>query len=312
MNIQRLRYLREIARRNLNLTAAAQALHTSQPGVSRQIIELEEELGIQIFVRKGRRLVDITEPGQRVLEITNRLLFELDNLSQVAAEHENEAIGTLIIGTTHTQARYKLPNILQQFRQDYPRVTIKIKQGTPEQIAHWLREGQADLGMASESLHGAQGLSSKAWYQWSHVVVTPSDHLLQQRFSTRPQDIKLEDIAAFPLLTYDTAFAGRTEINHAFAQKGLSPEVAISALDADVIKTYIRARMGVGLLAQMAYDPQTDSGLVAISCAHLFSPRTAYLAIANRRIQRSYVYALLDLAIGKAEVLDLRAQALAQ
>jgi LysR family transcriptional regulator, cys regulon transcriptional activator len=324
MNIQRLRYLREIARQNLNLTAAANVLHTSQPGVSRQILELEDELGLKIFVRKGRRLVAITEPGQRVLRITERLLAELENLDKVAQEHEDEATGNLVIATTHTQARYRLPDVLVRFRAQFPKVNIQLKQGTPDQIVGWLAEGQADVGTASEALQRSALLAAAPWYTWSHCVVVPTGHELARRYgvSSKPskpsvasvgqghtQLISLKEIAQYPLLTYDTAFAGRNAINHAFNEQGLSPQVAISALDADVIKTYVRGGLGVGLIAQMAFEPSQDPGLQAIDASHLFAPRVAYLAIAKQRIQRSFTYGLLDLCVDKGVVKQLKAQA---
>ena len=290
MNLQRLRYLREIARRGLNLTAAANALHTSQPGVSRQILELEQELGIEIFVRKGRRLVAITEPGQRVLDIAERILFDIDNLKQVAADYEQQDTGTLVIATTHTQARYKLPPIIRDFRARYPKVSIALRQGAPEQVAASVRNGDADLGMATESLADAEGLVTFPCYDWNHVAVALADHPV-----ARTERVTLEQLASFPLLTYDMAFAGRSAINRAFQSKSLKPNVAISALDSDVIKTYVRLGLGVGLIASVAYDPKADAGLVARDCGHLFGRRTTRIALAERKMPRGYVFALIEM-----------------
>ncbi len=303
MNLQRLIYLREIARRELNLTAAAQALHTSQPGVSRQILELEEELGIQIFVRKGRRLVAITEPGQRVLAIAERVLMDIGNLQQVAADYRTEDSGSLVIATTHTQARYKLPPVIRAFRERYPQVTITLRQGAPEQVAAQVRAGDADLGMASESLEHAEGVISVPCYQWTHVAVAPHDHPI-----ALAAELTLELLAQYPLLTYDMAFTGRDAINRAFQARGLQPTVAISALDSDVVKTYVKLGMGVGLLAGIAYEPHNDSSLVARECGHLFGTRTTRIALSERRLPRSYVFSLIQQLAPDLDIQALRAR----
>lgn len=303
MNIQKLRYLCEIARRDLNLTLAANALHTSQPGVSRQIIEMEEELGIEIFVRKGRRIVAMTEPGKRVLSIAERILFDLDNMKQVAADYEQADVGTLIIATTHTQARYKLPAVIRDFRLHYPNVNIVLRQGTPEQIASQVSKGQADLGIATEALADAEGLISLPSYEWSHVAVMPGAHAL-----AKVGELTLEQLAAYPLLTYDNAFAGRTAINQAFNKRNLTPNVAISALDSDVIKTYVRLGMGVGLIAGVAFDPLIDDTLVARDCGHLFGKRTTRIALARRSMPRNYVFALIERLAPGADLNALREQ----
>ena len=289
MNLQKLRYLREIVRRDLNLTSAANALHTSQPGVSRQIIEMEEELGIEIFVRKGRRIVALTEPGRRVLSIAERILFDLENMKQVAADYEQADSGTLVIATTHTQARYKLPGVIRDFRLHFPNVNIVLRQGTPEQIASQVANGLADIGIATEALAHAPGLVSLPAYEWSHVAVMPINHEL-----AKTGELSLKQLAAHPLLTYDTAFAGRNAINLAFANQRLTPNIAISALDSDVIKTYVRLGMGVGLIASVAYDPLIDDSLVSRDCGHLFGKRTTSFALAKRSMPRNYVFALIE------------------
>lgn len=305
MNLQKLRYLREIARRDLNLTAAALALHTSQPGVSRQIIEMEAELGVDIFVRKGRRIVELTEPGRRVLSIAERILFDLENMKQVAADYEQADTGTLVIATTHTQARYKLPSVIRDFRLHYPSVSIVLRQGTPEQIAGQVANGQADIGIATEALGDAQGLISLPSYEWSHVAVMPTNHEL-----AKLGELTLKQLVAFPLLTYDTAFAGRNAINQAFASHNLTPNVAISALDSDVIKTYVRLGMGVGLIASVAYDPLIDDSLVARDCGHLFGKRTTRIALAKRSMPRNFVFALIERLAPGTDLDRLRASLL--
>lgn len=301
MNLQKLRYLREIARRDLNLTLAAQALHTSQPGISRQIIELEEELGIEIFVRKGRRIVEMTEPGRRVLAIAERILFDLENMKQVAAEYEHADTGTLVIATTHTQARYKLPGVIRDFRMHYPNVAIVLRQGTPEQIVNDLVKGQADIGMATEALAEANDLISLPSYEWSHVAVMPAAHPL-----ARQGELTLEHLVAQPLLTYDTAFAGRNAIDRAFREAKLQPKVVISALDSDVIKTYVRLGLGVGLIASVAYDPLIDDTLVARECGHLFGRRTTRIALARRSMPRNYVFSLIERMAPGTDIEELR------
>lgn len=301
MNLQKLRYLREIARRDLNLTAAANALHTSQPGISRQIIEMEDELGIEIFVRKGRRIVDMTEPGRRVLNIAERILFDIDNMRQVAADYEQADQGTLTIATTHTQARYKLPAVIRDFRLHYPNVNIVLRQGTPEQIVDDLDHGRADVGIATEALANAEQLLALPSYDWSHVAVMPVGHAL-----ARSTELTLEQLAGQPLLTYDTAFAGRTAINEAFRQRGLTPNVAISALDSDVIKTYVRLGLGVGLIASVAYDPLIDDTLVSRDCGHLFGRRTTRVAVSRRSMPRNYVLSFIERAAPGADIAALR------
>lgn len=301
MNLQKLRYLREISRHNLNLTQAAQALHTSQPGVSRQIIEMEEELGVDLFVRKGRRLTELTEPGRRVLGIAERILVDLDNIKQVAADYEQEDSGQLIIATTHTQARYKLPTVIRDFRALFPKVSIVLRQGTPTQIAEQVRNGQADIGIATEALADSEGLISLPSYDWSHVAVMPAAHPMAK--IAHPT---LAQLVQYPLLTYDNAFAGRNAINQAFAKEALQPNIAISALDSDVIKTYVRLGLGVGLIASVAYDPLIDDGLVARDCGHLFGRRTTRIALAARNMPRNYVFALIERLAPSADMAALK------
>lgn len=303
MNLQKLRYLREIARRDLNLTAAANALHTSQPGISRQIIEMEEELGIEIFVRKGRRIVEMTEPGRRVLGIAERILFDIENMRQVAADYEKADRGTLTIATTHTQARYKLPSVIRDFRLHYPNVSIVLRQGTPEQIVADLVQGKADVGIATEALADSPNLLTVPSYDWSHVAVMPAGHAL-----ARNAEMTLEQLASHPLLTYDTAFAGRTAINEAFRQRSLTPNVAISALDSDVIKTYVRLGLGVGLIASVAYDPIIDDTLVARDCGHLFGRRTTRVALSKRSLPRNFVFSFVERAAPGSDIEAIRAE----
>ena len=299
MNLQRLRYLREIARRDLNLTAAAVALHTSQPGVSRQILELEEELGCQIFERRGRRLTSLTEPGRAALAIAERVLDDIEALRRVGREWTDSAAGTLTIATTHTQARYTLPAVVAKFRQDHPRVTVTLRQGDPEQVVRSVLEGKADLAIATEAVGQVEQLRATPFLEWSHVAVMPPEHPLATEFINQSGGtISVANLAKFPLLTYDAAFAGRNTIDLVFADAGLTPEMAISALDADVIKTYVRLGLGVGLIASVAFDPIADQPLMALDCRHLFGTKTSFVALPADRTPRRFVTRFVELLTG--------------
>ena len=299
MNLQRLRYLREIARRDLNLTAAAAALHTSQPGVSRQILELEEELGCQIFERRGRRLASLTEPGRAALAIAERVLDDVEALRRVGREWTDSAAGTLTIATTHTQARYTLPAVVAKFRQDHPRVAVTLRQGDPDQVVRSVIEGKADLAIATEAVSQVEQLRATPFLEWSHVAVMPPEHPLATEFIKQSGGtISVANLAQFPLLTYDAAFAGRNTIDLVFADAGLTPEMAISALDADVIKTYVRLGLGVGLIASVAFDPIADQPLIALDCRHLFGTKTSFVALPADRTPRRFVTRFVELLTG--------------
>lgn len=284
MNLQQLRYLREIVRRDLNLTQAAAALHTSQPGVSRQILELEDELGIEIFVRKGRRIVGLTEPGRAALRIAERMLHDLDGLKRVAADFSGDDSGTLRIATTHTQARYTLPETIAEFRRRFPRVSVMLQQSDPVVAVRRIINGEADLAVATEQIATNRELLALPYLEWTHVAVFPPGHPLEQA-----EHIDLEVLAGHPLLTYDAAFTGRTSIDRAFANAGIEPDIAVSALDADVIKTYVRLGMGVGLIAGLAFDPAADRPLLARDCGGLFGRRTSHVGLVRGRSVRRFV-----------------------
>jgi DNA-binding transcriptional LysR family regulator len=295
MNLQRLRYAREIARKNLNLTAAAAALHTSQPGVSRQVLELEAELGVQIFVRKGKRIVAITEVGMRVIASASKILDEIDNLAQVAEQFEAQETGLLVIATTHTQARYVLPPLLLQFRLLYPKVNLKLRQGTPKQIARWIDEGDADVGLATEALDRQSTFEVTPWYTWTHSLIAPRESEWQLA-----RLLTLQTLAGVPLVTYDEAFTGRAAIDRAFAGAGLSPEIALAALDSDVIKTYVRMGLGVGIVSGVAIDKKADSDFQVQDVGHLFGKHVTKLALKTTRVPKAYVNAFVALlASGK-------------
>ena len=290
MNLQQLRYVREVARCGLNVSDAAESLYTSQPGVSKQIRLLEEELGVEIFVRRGKRIVEVTEPGRQVLAIAERLLRDIDNLKQVGNEFSDQATGRLAIATTHTQARYALPRVIQQFAQRYPGVRLSLRQGSPTEICRYVIAGEADIAIATEAIEHYEELVMLPCYQWNRCVVAPPDHPI---FKAKP--LTLEAIARYPIVTYDFAFAGRSQINKAFAARGLTPNVVLTAIDTDVIKTYVALGLGIGIIAAMAYDRDADKGLVAVDAAHLFESATTRIGLRRNDYLRGYTYAFIEL-----------------
>ncbi len=289
MKLQQLRYLSEVARRGLNVSEAAEALHTSQPGVSKQIRALEDELGIQVFVRHGKRLVEITEPGKAVIAIAERILAEAHNLRRAGEEFANEKLGTLTIATTHTQARYSLPRSVTAFKRRYPKVQLVIHQGNPTQICEQVLAGEADLCVATEAIALYPDLISMPVFQWNRCVVVPPRHPLLKGTLT------LEALSKFPIVTYDFAFANRSLVQKAFETRGLQPNVVLTALDADVIKTYVELGLGVGILAKMAFDPKRDRSLRAIDAGHLFESSTTRLGIKRGSYLRRYAYEFIEL-----------------
>ena len=290
MNFQQLRYVREAVRQGLNLTEAANVLFTSQPGISKQIRELEDELGIEIFVRRGKRLVDLTEPGRTVVQVIERLLAEADNLRQVGKEFADRDVGSLTIATTHTQARYALPSVVQKFRSQYPKVRLSLQQGSPTQIADMVMAGQADVAIATEALDHYPELLALAGYTWHHCVIVPPGHPL-----TKLKHLSVEELARYPLITYSPEFTGRSHIDQAFANKGLKMDVVLTAIDADVIKTYAELGLGVGIIAAMAFDPKRDAKLHAIDAGHLFHNNTTRVAIKRAAFLRRYTYAFIQM-----------------
>jgi LysR family cys regulon transcriptional activator len=290
MNLHQLRFVREAVRQNFNLTDAAKSLFTSQPGVSKAIIELEEELGVDIFTRHGKRIRGLTEPGRAVLRSVETIMQEIESLKQIGREFAAQDSGSFTIATTHTQARYALPKVVQAFAQKYPKVRLSLLQGTPKQVAEMVLKDQADLAIATESIAEIAGLVSVPCYQWEHLVVVPPDHPL-----LRVKALTVEDIAAYPLITYDSAFAGRNKIDHAFGLRSLKPDILLEAIDADVIKTYVEMGMGVGIIAGMAFDAERDKGLRAISVGHLFGTNVSRVAIKQGAYLRSYVYTFIEL-----------------
>jgi LysR family cys regulon transcriptional activator len=290
MNLHQLRFVREAVRQNYNLTDAAKSLFTSQPGVSKAIIELEEELGVDIFTRHGKRIRGLTEPGRLVLQSVELIMQEIESLKRIGKEYAAHDSGSFTIATTHTQARYMLPKVVQAFMQKYPKVRLSLLQGNPKQIADMVKSDQADLAIATEAITTIDGLITLPAYQWEHVVVAPPEHPL---FKSRA--ISLEEIASYPIITYDAAFAGRSKIDHAFGLRSLKPDVLLEAIDADVIKTYVELGMGIGIIAGMAFDAKRDRGLRAIPVGHLFGMNTSRVAIKQGAYLRSYVYTFIEL-----------------
>ncbi len=289
MNFQQLRSVREAVRQGFNLTEVATMLYTSQPGVSRQIRDLEDELGVEIFVRAGKRLTGLTGPGKALLPIVERMLLEADNLKRVGQDFAGSTQGRLAIAATHSQARYALPQVVRDFRAQYPLVQLHLHQGSPKQVAQMLLSGEADLGVATEALAGFEGLVTLPCYRWSHSVVVPKGHVLAA-FEHQPGMLTLEHLAGHPIITYESGYTGRSHIDEAFAREGLAPDVVLSAMDADVIKTYVELAMGVGIMASIAFDPERDTGLVAIDARHLFEVNLTRLGLRKGAWLRGYVY----------------------
>ncbi len=282
MNFQQLKSVREAARRGYNLTEVAHALFTSQPGVSRQIRELEEELGIDIFERNGKRLTGLTEPGREVLQIVERLLLEADNLQRAGETYSGKTTGTLSVAATHTQTRYVLPKAVQNFRSAFPDVRIALQQSAPEHIAEWVLSGKADIGIATEGLSRFDGLVSFPCYEWHHVVVVPDGHPLLTL-----KELTLDDLADHPLITYDQGFTGRSHIDEAFEQRKLAPDVVLTAMDSDVIQQYVTMGLGVGIIASMAAE-QLPGSLRAIRANHLFASNVTRVAVRRGAFLREY------------------------
>ena len=291
MNLHQFRFVQEAVRRNLNLTETAKALFTSHPGVSKAILELEGELGVDIFARHGKRLRRVTEPEQKVLEAIDIILREVGNLKRIGDEYSKQDAGTLSIATTHTQARYVLPEPVAALRKRFPKVTVSLHQGTPDQVAQMLLDEVADIGLATESLAGYADLVTLPCYEWSHVAVVPAGHAL-----AKLDRISLEDLAIEPLVSYHPSFAGRARVDQAFALRQLQPHIVLEAIDSDVIKTYVRLGLGVGIVAEMAVRDDPPGGdLVARPLGHLFGQNIARVAFKRGAYLRGFVYTFTEL-----------------
>jgi LysR family cys regulon transcriptional activator len=297
MNLHQFRFVQEAIRRNLNLTETARALHTSQPGVSKAIIELEEELGVEIFARHGKRLKRVTEPGEHVLKSIELIMREVGNLRRIGEQFSAQDSGTLSIATTHTQARYVLPQPVARLREAFPKVNVSLHQGSPDQVARMVIDEVAEIGIATESLTHYEELVTLPCYEWQHMLVMPVDHPLAKK-----DDITLEDLAQEPLITYHPSFTGRTKVDQAFAARRLQPRIALEAIDSDVIKTYVRLGLGVGIVAEMALkDDGTNADLVAKPAGPLFGVNVARVAFKRSAYLRNFVYKFAELLSDKLD-----------
>ncbi|MCW2473828.1 MULTISPECIES: HTH-type transcriptional regulator CysB [unclassified Symbiopectobacterium] len=285
MKLQQLRYIVEVVNHNLNVSSTAEGLYTSQPGISKQVRMLEDELGIQIFARSGKHLTQVTPAGQEVVRIAREVLSKVDAIKAVAGEHTYPDKGSLYVATTHTQARYALPDVIKGFIDRYPRVSLHMHQGSPTQIAEAVAKGTADFAIATEALHLYDDLIMLPCYHWNRAVVVKPDHPLATK-----KDITIEELAAYPIVTYTFGFTGRSELDTAFNRAGLTPRIVFTATDADVIKTYVRLGLGVGVIANMAVDPRTETDLVTINANSIFSYSTTKIGFRRSTFLRSYMY----------------------
>ncbi|WP_305406416.1 HTH-type transcriptional regulator CysB [Photobacterium leiognathi] len=289
MKLQQLRYIVEVVNHNLNVSSTAESLYTSQPGISKQVRLLEDELGIQIFERSGKHLTKVTPAGEDIVRISRDILSRVESIKAVAGEHTHPEMGTLNIATTHTQARYALPSVIQGFTARYPKVSLHMHQGTPAQIADAVGKGRSDFAIATEALHLYQDMIMLPCYHWNRSIVVRSDHPLATK-----NNITIHDLATYSLVTYVFGFTGRSELDSAFNRSGLTPKIVFTATDADVIKTYVRLGIGVGVIASMAMDPETDKDLVAIDASHIFAASTTKIGFKKGAFLRTYMYDFME------------------
>lgn len=290
MKLQQLKYIVEVLNHNLNVSATAESLYTSQPGISKQVRMLEDELGVQIFGRSGKHLTHVTSAGNEVIHIARQILSKVESIKSVANEHTLPDQGKLNIATTHTQARYALPKVIKGFMNKYPKVSLHMHQGTPQQISDAAARGDADFAIATEALHLYSDLIMLPCYHWNRSIVVTKDHPLAKKGSA----ITVPDVAAFPIITYVFGFTGRSELDKAFNAHGLEPHIVFTATDADVIKTYVRLGLGVGVLATMAVDKEVDTDLVCIDASHLFDASTTKIGFRKGSFLRGYMYDFIE------------------
>ena len=290
MNLQQLRIIRETVRAKFNVTEAANAIYASQSGVSKQIRDLEEELGVALFRRRGKRLLGLTELGEEVVRIADRVLLEAENIKQAASQFAVSDRGQLEIATTHTQARYVLPDVILKFKKQFPGVRLMLHQASPRDIGALLNSGSADLAIATDAFNEARDIISFPYYSWQHIVVVPAGHPLDGR-----EGVTLEEVAAYPIVTYDSGLTGRPRIDEAFDAQNLSPEIAMTALDADVIKAYVALGLGVGIIAPMSFNEKRDTDLRQVKLREGISPSTTSIALRRGRLHRGYVYRFIEL-----------------
>lgn len=290
MKLQQLKYIWEVAHHDLNVSATAQSLFTSQPGISKQIRLLEDELGVEIFARNGKHLSEITPAGKRIIQQAGEILQKADSIKRVAQEFSDETSGSLAVATTHTQARYALPGVISEFMSRYPDVSLHMHQGSPVQIAEMAANGVVDFAIATEGLEMFGDLVMLPCYNWNRCIVVPEGHPLAEL-----EQLTLADVSAFPIVTYVFGFTGRSKLDDAFNERGLTPRVVFTATDADVIKTYVRLGLGIGIIAQMAYDQAQDHGLVALDASHLFEPSTTMIGCRRGTFLRGYMFEFMSL-----------------
>jgi LysR family cys regulon transcriptional activator len=295
MNLQQFRFVRETIRRDFNLTEAARMLFTSQPGVSKAIIEFEDELGLKIFERHGKRIKGLTKPGLAVSQVIDNIMREVDNLKKVSEEFARRDEGGLVIACTHTQARYLLPRVIPAFRQQFPKVHLSLAEGSPSQLAQMVLHEQADLAVATESLALTPGLATMPVYTWQHTVVVRHDHPLAELTSQQAKNLTLAQLAQYPIVTYERAFTGRSTIDEVFASQSIHPDIVLEAIDADVIKTYVDVGLGIGIIAGVAYDPRRDTGLIGLPVGHLFGTHTTRVGVKAGVFLRDYVYTFIEM-----------------
>ncbi len=302
MNFQQLKIIREAARCNFNLTEVGNALYTSQSGVSKHIKDLEDELGVELFVRKGKRLLGLTDPGRELLEIVERILLDANNIRNLVEQYSRRDEGQLTVAATHTQARYALPQVITAFKKEFPKVHLKLHQAGPNEIVSMLLNGEADIGVATEALAGVERLDSFPYYNWHHTVIVPAGHPL-----IAVQPLTLEALAEYHIVTYHEGLTGRARIDQSFASAGITPDIVMSALDADVIKTYVELGMGIGIIASMAFNPAKDAELCMLNCEHLFSANTTCIALRHGHYLRSFAYRFIELCSPKLNESTIRA-----
>lgn len=295
MKLQQLQVIAEVAKHDLNVSAAAESLYASQPGLSKHIRLLEEELGVQIFERRGKSLTAVTEVGQRILAQAEQILSDANNIKQIAAESRSDTTGTLTLGTTHTQARYVLPSVIAEFRQRYPDIRLQIQQGNPKQIAQWAASGEVDFAIATEAMELFEDLVMMPCYHWNRCLLMPANHPLAKYAGKQSAALTLAELAQYELITYVQGFTGRVKVDEAFAHADLTPNWVFTAVDADVIKTYVRLGLGVGITANMAFDPALDRDLLAINADTLFPASTTRLAFRRGSYLRKYMYEFIEL-----------------
>ena len=301
MKLQQLRCIFQIVQSDFNISKASEVLNTSQPGVSKQIKLLEDEIGIKIFQRNGKRLVNLTEAGELVLSSIETILHESNNIKVISEEYIEKDQGTFTIATTHTQARYKLPKVVEEFVKKYPKTNLNIHQGNPSQVTHQIINGEADVGIATESINLSADIHTIPCYQWNRCVVMPKNHPL-----TEVRKITLEDLATYPMITYDYAFTGSTIVSEVFKNANIEPNIMLTAIDADVIKTYVSLNMGIGLIAEMAFDASTDHPMVSRDVSHLFPLSTTYIGIRRENFLRKYTSDFIRMFIPKVSENELK------